>query len=185
MSLSWWGIRRTGSRGKSDSRRVQGVEVRTRTNKNISVLTECWNHDGTPNKFNYRHECAKLMAAHADQVPWFGLEQEYTLLDSSDRPFGWPAGVCSQMFPIKHNLLTFVKRVSPLLKAHTTVVLAPARLSSVISSSLTSVPASTLASQSPAPTPRSCPLSGSTKSALARVSRVSRRFECNLSPEHV
>ncbi len=59
---------------------------------NILVLAECWNADGTPNKFNYRYECAKLMEAHAVHEPWFGLEQEYTLLDQSDRPFGWPAG---------------------------------------------------------------------------------------------
>ncbi|KAM7210076.1 hypothetical protein V8F06_014540 [Rhypophila decipiens] len=61
-----------------------------RRGNNILVLTECWNHDGTPNKFNYRHECAKLMSAHAEHEPWFGLEQEYTLLDLNDRPFGWP-----------------------------------------------------------------------------------------------
>ena len=58
-----------------------------------SVLTECWNHDGPPNKYNYRHECAKLMQAHAETVPWFGLEQEYTLLDLNDRPYGWPTNV--------------------------------------------------------------------------------------------
>jgi len=63
-----------------------------RGSPNIIVLCECWNADGTPNKFNYRHECAKLMEAHKEQEPWFGLEQEYTLLDMSDRPFGWPAG---------------------------------------------------------------------------------------------
>ncbi|EHL03511.1 Glutamine synthetase/guanido kinase [Glarea lozoyensis ATCC 20868] len=57
---------------------------------NILVLTECWDPDGTPNKFNYRAECAKLMNAHKVHEPWFGLEQEYTLLDFSDRPYGWP-----------------------------------------------------------------------------------------------
>jgi glutamine synthetase len=41
---------------------------------NILVLTECWDSDGTPNKFNYRHECDKLMQTHKDQKPWFGLE---------------------------------------------------------------------------------------------------------------
>lgn len=57
---------------------------------NILVITECWDASGSPNKFNYRHECAKLMEAYASHKPWFGLEQEYTLLDTNDRPYGWP-----------------------------------------------------------------------------------------------
>lgn len=59
---------------------------------NIIVLSECWNADGTPNKYNYRHECSKVMEAYAKHEPWFGLEQEYTLLDMDDRPLGWPTG---------------------------------------------------------------------------------------------
>ena len=46
----------------------------------------------TPNKFNHRHECAKLMKAHASEEVWFGLEQEYTLFDQYDYPYGWPKG---------------------------------------------------------------------------------------------
>jgi glutamine synthetase len=61
----------------------------TRLGKNILVLSECWDSDGTPNKYNFRHETAKLMEAHAAHIPWFGLEQEYTLLDLNDRPYGW------------------------------------------------------------------------------------------------
>ncbi|EGR46983.1 uncharacterized protein TRIREDRAFT_122811 [Trichoderma reesei QM6a] len=63
-----------------------------RGSPNIIVLAECWNPDGTPNKYNFRHECAKVMEAHAEHEPWFGLEQEYTFLDSDDRPYGWPVG---------------------------------------------------------------------------------------------
>lgn len=63
-----------------------------RGGENILVLTECWDSDGTPNKFNYRHECDKLMTAHKEQKPWFGLEQEYTMLDLNDKPYGWPPG---------------------------------------------------------------------------------------------
>lgn len=48
---------------------------------NIVVLAECWNADGTPNKFNHRHECNQLMETHKEREPWFGLEQEYTLYD--------------------------------------------------------------------------------------------------------
>ncbi|KAF5570045.1 glutamine synthetase [Fusarium phyllophilum] len=63
-----------------------------RGSPNIIVLAECWNADGTPNKFNFRHDCVKVMDQYADDEPWFGLEQEYTLLGSDDRPYGWPAG---------------------------------------------------------------------------------------------
>lgn len=60
-----------------------------RGGKNILVLAECWDADGTPNKYNFRHETAKQMEAHAEHQPWFGLEQEYTMLDLNDRPYGW------------------------------------------------------------------------------------------------
>jgi len=59
---------------------------------NILVLNECLNSNGAPNKFNYRHACAKIMEAHKDQKPWFGLEQEYTLFDEYEHPYGWPKG---------------------------------------------------------------------------------------------
>jgi len=63
-----------------------------RRGDNILVLAECYNSDGTPNKFNYRAECAKLMEKHKEHDPWFGLEQEYTLFDALGRPYGWPSG---------------------------------------------------------------------------------------------
>lgn len=59
---------------------------------NIIVLAECYNNDGTPNKTNYRHECAKLMEAHKKEIIWFGIEQEYTMFDLNDNVYGWPKG---------------------------------------------------------------------------------------------
>jgi len=63
-----------------------------RRGDNVLVLCECWNSDGTPNKFNHRHECAKAMEIYKDQHPWWGIEQEYTLFDEYGRPYGWPKG---------------------------------------------------------------------------------------------
>lgn len=63
-----------------------------RRGDNIIVLAECYNSDGTPNKSNYRHECEKVMKSHEEEDIWFGIEQEYTLLDQYDGIYGWPRG---------------------------------------------------------------------------------------------
>lgn len=63
-----------------------------RLGDNILVMCETWDPDGTPNKFNYRHDAARLMEANAKHKVWFGLEQEYTLLGPDGWPYGWPKG---------------------------------------------------------------------------------------------
>ncbi|ODV92830.1 hypothetical protein CANCADRAFT_1425 [Tortispora caseinolytica NRRL Y-17796] len=59
---------------------------------NIIVLADCYNSDGTPNKFNHRYQCAKLMETYKDADIWFGIEQEYTMFDSLGKVYGWPVG---------------------------------------------------------------------------------------------
>jgi glutamine synthetase len=61
-----------------------------RLEPNILVMCETWDPDGAPNKYNYRHEAARLMEANAKHEVWFGLEQEYTLLGLDGWPYGWP-----------------------------------------------------------------------------------------------
>jgi len=61
-----------------------------RLGDNILVMCECWMSDGKPNAYNYRHDAAVLMEKHAKHEFWFGLEQEYTFLDSMGWPYGWP-----------------------------------------------------------------------------------------------
>jgi len=59
---------------------------------NIIVLAETYNNDGTPNKTNFRHHAKKIMDQAKEHIPWFGLEQEYTLFDADGSPYGWPKG---------------------------------------------------------------------------------------------
>lgn len=61
-----------------------------RLGDNVLVMCETWDPDGTPNKFNYRHDAARLMEAYSEHKLWFGLEQEYTLLGPEGWPYGWP-----------------------------------------------------------------------------------------------
>ncbi|XP_063712262.1 glutamine synthetase-like [Symsagittifera roscoffensis] len=63
-----------------------------RRDPNVLVLCEVYQHDWTPDAHNKRHSCKKAMDAVKDQVPWFGIEQEYTLVDQSGFPHLWPQG---------------------------------------------------------------------------------------------
>jgi glutamine synthetase len=63
-----------------------------RKGENILVLCETYNPDGTPNKTNFRYAAKKVMDAHSEAHPWFGIEQEYTLFDTDGQVLGWPKG---------------------------------------------------------------------------------------------
>jgi len=61
-----------------------------RLGDNILVMCETYMSDGKPNAYNFRHDAAVVMEKHAKEEFWFGLEQEYTLLDFEGWPYGWP-----------------------------------------------------------------------------------------------
>ena len=68
---------------------------------NILVLTETFTwEDNTyqklvPANTNFRAFATPVFEAHKDEEPWFGIEQEYTVLAENSRfatrPFGWPS----------------------------------------------------------------------------------------------
>lgn len=61
-----------------------------RRGNHILVLCETYKYDGTPLGTNHRKNCNEVAKKVAAEEPWFGIEQEYTLLDTDGRPLGWP-----------------------------------------------------------------------------------------------
>jgi len=56
---------------------------------NLLVFCEVLNVDMTPHASNTRCHCNEVEAAYHEQEPWFGIEQEYTLIQDG-RPLGFP-----------------------------------------------------------------------------------------------
>ncbi len=75
-----------------------------RKNDNILVLCESfvWKDstftDMLPANTNFRHFAEKIFEVTKELEPWFGIEQEYNLLEEyntfTTHPYGWPKGGC-------------------------------------------------------------------------------------------
>ncbi|XP_043555977.1 glutamine synthetase, mitochondrial isoform X2 [Chiloscyllium plagiosum] len=62
-----------------------------RKDPNKLVLCEVLKYNRKPAESNLRNSCQQIMSMVADEKPWFGMEQEYTLLGTDGHPFGWPS----------------------------------------------------------------------------------------------
>jgi len=68
---------------------------------NILVMCETFLTDlETPHPTNTRAKARAAFDTYGDQDPWFGLEQEYTMIDPST---GWPGGFPPNGFPAPHG----------------------------------------------------------------------------------
>lgn len=57
----------------------------------ILVMCDTYTPDGEPLPTNSRYECARVMEKAKDLEPWFGLEQEYFLINpNTKKPVGFP-----------------------------------------------------------------------------------------------
>jgi len=56
---------------------------------NVLVMNEVYNPDGSPHKSNTRTPLVELAEKFKDHDPWFGIEQEYILMNGK-QPLGWP-----------------------------------------------------------------------------------------------
>ncbi|XP_037936197.1 glutamine synthetase 1, mitochondrial-like [Teleopsis dalmanni] len=61
-----------------------------KTKKDIIVMCDTYSANGEPTQSNKRAACQCAYDECADQEPWFGIEQEYSMLDVTGHPFGWP-----------------------------------------------------------------------------------------------
>lgn len=72
-----------------------------RAGDNIMVLCETYTWTNNeyvelkPANSNFRHYATQIFSACPEEEPWFGIEQEYTLLTAHTRfhtrPYGWPS----------------------------------------------------------------------------------------------
>lgn len=63
------------------------------------VLCEVFTPDGKPHETNHRKSLVEITEAVKGRDPWFGLEQEYTMLNSAGQPIGFEEQILKDVKP--------------------------------------------------------------------------------------
>jgi glutamine synthetase len=73
-------------------------------NNNKLVLVEVMDNKGKPHPTNTRSTCVEVMKrVQKEHDPWFGIEQEYVLLEGSAHPHKHPLGWPSNGYPLNSH----------------------------------------------------------------------------------
>ena len=76
-------------------RPVKIIKDPLRGGDNMLVLCDTYKPDGTPLQNNHRVEAKEIFDKYLDEVPWYGLEQEYFIVNPTN---GYPVGFDSKGF---------------------------------------------------------------------------------------
>ncbi|OAF67179.1 hypothetical protein A3Q56_05086 [Intoshia linei] len=57
---------------------------------NKLVMCATYDYENRPTSTNHRDKVVAIMDQVREQRPWFGIEQEYTMLSKNKKPLGWP-----------------------------------------------------------------------------------------------
>jgi glutamine synthetase len=61
-----------------------------RKDSSLWILAECCLSDEQPHESNTRYDAASIFQQYENEHPWYGLEQEYVMIDpKTERPLGW------------------------------------------------------------------------------------------------
>ena len=106
MGVPEWGFDGSSTnqaKGSSSDCVLRPVKIYSdpiRGGKNIIVLCEVDNVDGSPHESNTRNDLVHLSKKTLKHEPWFGLEQEYTLVDLSGNSYGFKNAIKYGALPV-------------------------------------------------------------------------------------